>query len=157
MASEQNERMTRVLVVDDEPDVCELVAEELADYQVDTAHSFDAAKGILNSGTYDVVILDIMGVDGHQLLELFGQKVPCIMLTAHALSSDAFQKSVEGKARLFLPKDEIHRLGEYVEKVLSTQKPLWSWLLTRFDFDRTFGPEFMARSLIQRMRDDEVF
>lgn len=157
MAAEQSERVTRVLVVDDEPDVCELVAEELANCQVDNAHSFDVAKGKLNSETYDVVILDIMGVDGHQLLELFGQKVPCIMLTAHALNSDTFQKSVEGKARLFLPKDEIHRLGEYVDKVLSTPKPLWRWLLKRFDFERMFGPEFMARSFIQRMRDDEIF
>ena len=43
-------------------------------YSVEVAHSFEAANEKLTTGTYDVLILDIMGVRGQELLEahMFG-------------------------------------------------------------------------------------
>ena len=47
-----------------------------------------------------------------------------------------------GKAVLFLPKEELGRLDEYVAKALGTKEPLWTWLFRRLDFRRWFGPRF---------------
>lgn len=58
----------RILAVDDEPDILELVREALVESEVTTARSFEAAKQLINSKQFDLVILDIMGVDGFALL-----------------------------------------------------------------------------------------
>lgn len=143
-----------VLVVDDEPDVCETVVEMLADFEVDVAGTYDDAVARLSDGSYDLVILDIMGVKGHELLDLYGRELPCIMLTAHAFTAESFERSVRGHARLFLPKEEMGRLEECVHKVLSSNRPLWGWLLRMFDYPHVFGPEFMAASFLRGYVDE---
>ncbi|MCC6623924.1 MAG: response regulator [Deltaproteobacteria bacterium] len=138
----------KILVVDDEPDVCEMAQEVLEGNTVEVAHSFEAAQDKLAAGGWDVVILDIMGVRGHDLLQDHGKSYPTIMLTAHALNVDAFKTSVAGKARLFLPKEELSRLEEYVERVLAEpKKNLWGWLLGKLDFRKWFGAEFTDADL----------
>lgn len=146
----------RILVVDDEPDVCEMVVDVLSDYDVDVAGFFDEAKEKLSSSNYDVVILDIMGVNGHELLDLYGQKFPCIMLTAHALTTESFKKSVGGHARLFLPKEELANLEEYVEKVHTTKKSLWGWLVKKVDFRQWFGMDFDASDILKDLTMEDV-
>ena len=67
---------------------------------------------MLEATNYDVVILDIMGVRGFDLLDLaVKKKIRVAMLTAHALSPEALKKSVELGARAYLPKE---KLGEIV-------------------------------------------
>lgn len=133
----------KILVVDDEPDVCEMIVDVLEGCTVDIAHTYEAANEKLAAGGYDCLILDIMGVRGHDLLSGFGAQVPTIMLTAHALNVDALKDSVKGNARLFLPKQELGRLEEYVEKVLEAPKSsLWGWLLGKLDFRNWFGADF---------------
>ncbi len=41
------------------------------------------------------------------------------MLTAHALTPESFQKSIDRGAVSFLPKDELARLNELVAEILS--------------------------------------
>ena len=53
-----------VLVVDDEIDVTDTVAEVLDMCYVRTANDYDTARQYLLSYTFDIVILDIMGVNG---------------------------------------------------------------------------------------------
>ena len=59
-----------VLAVDDEPDVLALIDEELEEYGVilDTASTYEEAADKIASMTYDIAILDIMGVRGFELL-----------------------------------------------------------------------------------------
>ena len=83
----------RILAVDDEPDVLEVLKEEITmavpTCVVDSASSYDKATELLASWTYDLAIFDIMGVRGFDLLKLAVRKnVPVIMLTAHALNPD---------------------------------------------------------------------
>jgi len=63
----------RVLVVDDETDVCELMGRILADagYDVDTADDGAPALEKLEAGRYDLMILDLMMpvVEGWAVLE----------------------------------------------------------------------------------------
>ena len=60
----------QILAVDDEQDVLDILGEELDDYgvELDRASSYEEAIQRLASLTYDLVILDIMGVRGFDLL-----------------------------------------------------------------------------------------
>jgi len=58
-----------ILVVDDEPDVLDTVEEELDMCMIHKATDYDTALQHLLSYTYDAVVLDIMGVNGFELLK----------------------------------------------------------------------------------------
>ncbi|MGB4102013.1 MAG: EAL domain-containing response regulator [Alphaproteobacteria bacterium] len=69
----------RLLAIDDEPDICELVAEIAADldYDVHQAHDAEAVFNELASFTPDIIILDLMmpGMDGVEWLRVLANKV----------------------------------------------------------------------------------
>ena len=52
-----------ILVVDDEPDVLEAIADELDMCIIHKAQDYNTALESITMYTYDVVILDIMGVN----------------------------------------------------------------------------------------------
>jgi DNA-binding NtrC family response regulator len=62
-----------VLVVDDEPDICQNLCDILTDlgYRVDTAQDGRAALDLVRRRRYDVAVLDLMmpGMDGVELFE----------------------------------------------------------------------------------------
>ena len=69
-----------VLIVDDEQDVLDNLAELLDMCRLDTASSFTDAKKLLEAYQYDIVVLDIMGVDGYELLKIANsRKIPALM------------------------------------------------------------------------------
>ena len=77
----------RILVVDDEPDILETIEDILIDSDVETARDFQSAVRKIEQNRYDLAILDIMGVNGLQLLELtVSKEIPTVMLTAHAIN-----------------------------------------------------------------------
>ena len=114
----------KALVVDDEIDVLESLEELLEDdFMVDTASSFEEAVSCLKKATYDVAILDIMGVRGYVLLEATKKKqIPTLMLTAHAFSPDNLKKSIELGADAYVPKDKMVDIAMYVDDVLASKK-----------------------------------
>ncbi|MGD2126120.1 MAG: response regulator, partial [Desulfobacteraceae bacterium] len=77
----------KIFIVDDEPDVLEVLEELLKMCHVAKASNFEKAEEILESQDFDMAILDIMGVDGYGLLEIANRKkIPAVMLTAHAFN-----------------------------------------------------------------------
>jgi CheY-like chemotaxis protein len=133
----------KVLVVDDDEDICTLLAEDLSDMcEVQTARSFDAAEKKLETGAFDLVILDIMGVRGYDLLARFGREVPCIVLTARARKPEDLERARSAGAALYVPKSDIGRLDIYLAKVVAADEPLWPWLFKTHDFTRWFGPQW---------------
>jgi DNA-binding NtrC family response regulator len=113
----------KILAVDDEPDVLSVLEEEIMDAcptcKFEKATNYEDATKLLQSNSYDVVVLDIMGVRGFDLLDTAvkrGFKVA--MLTAHALSPDALKRSIELKARAYLPKDKLGEIVPFLEDVL---------------------------------------
>jgi DNA-binding response OmpR family regulator len=60
----------KVLIVDDEPDVLDLLTELLSACMIDRAPTFETAKEFLETEYYDIVVLDIMGVNGFELLQI---------------------------------------------------------------------------------------
>jgi DNA-binding response OmpR family regulator len=99
----------RILAVDDEPDVLATLEDEILaaapKCKFEKATTYQEAAKKLESQNYDVVILDIMGVRGFDLLELaVSRNFRVAMLTAHALTPEALKRSFEMKARAYLPK-----------------------------------------------------
>lgn len=139
-----------ILVVDDEPDVLEAVEEQLDLCTVHKAADYDTALQHLLSYTYDVVILDIMGVNGFELLKnSVSRGFPTVMLTAHAVTPEALKKSIKLGAVSFLPKEKMSELKDFIENVvLGGGKRLW-WLKS-FDrlgtyFDKRFGADWKEK------------
>ena len=82
-----------ILAVDDEPDVLESIEEELDMCILHKAKDYDTAIQYLLGYTYDIVILDIMGVNGFELLKVAVTRgFPTIMLSAHAVTPDTIKK-----------------------------------------------------------------
>jgi DNA-binding NtrC family response regulator len=138
-----------ILVVDDEPDVLETVGEELDMALLHKAGDYDTALQYLLSYTYDVVILDIMGVNGFELLKnAVSRGFPAVMLTAHAVTTDALKKSIKLGAVSFLPKEKMSELREFLEDVvLNGGKSIWIKLFDRLGayFNRRFGPDWKEK------------
>jgi CheY-like chemotaxis protein len=130
----------RILAVDDEKDVLDIIREELELCRVTTADDFDKAQQLLETESYDLVILDIMGVKGFDLLDITRQKrVPAVMLTAHAMTPESLQRSIDQGAVSFLPKEELSRLRELIVEIfehLEVGKTHWARVIERL------GPRF---------------
>jgi CheY-like chemotaxis protein len=137
-----------VLAVDDEPDVLDILAEELEDYEVkfERASTFEGAIQRMASFTYDLAVLDIMGVRGFDLLEYATvKKIPVVILTAHALSPQSLKKSIELGARAYLPKDQLGKIAPFLEDVLTlSYRSAWKALFEKLGgyFGKRFGPEW---------------
>ena len=139
-----------ILVVDDEADVLETVEEILDMAMVYKAKDYETALQYLLSYTFDLVILDIMGVNGFELLKTSVKRnFPTVMLTAYALSPEALEKSIRLGAVSFLPKEQMSTLREFLEDVvLEGGKPIWKKLFDRMGsfFDKRFGPDWKQRN-----------
>ena len=138
----------RILVVDDEPDILESLEELLAKCEVVKASNFEAARGLIEQEQFDLVILDIMGVSGYDLLNLAtGKDMTAVMLTAHALTPENIVKSYREGAAYFLPKEEMINITSFLEEILEAKqkgRSTWDNWLDRLAVycDRTFGAKW---------------
>ena len=134
-----------VLVVDDEADIRETLEELLDMCSVDTAGTFKDAVALLKKNAYDVAVLDIMGVQGYDLLKITNKlNIPALMLTAHALTPDNLKQSIEQGADAYVPKDKMVDITLYVADVLNARKEGNKSRVTWFSllkpaFDKLFG------------------
>ena len=133
-----------ILIVDDEQDVLDTLVELLDKCRLDTASSFSEAKKLLEENQYDIAVLDIMGVDGYELLKISNSRnIPALMLTAHALSSDNLKRSAEEGAAYYAPKDKINDIASFLADVFESideGKSPWIKVFDRFSkfFDKRF-------------------
>jgi len=138
----------RVLIVDDEPDVLETLEELLSMCELVTASSFDEAKVLLETHSFDIAILDIMGVDGYKLLDMANEKrILAVMLTAHALTPEDTVKSYRRGAAFFVPKEEMANITTFLSDVLEAKEKgenYWARWLHRLGhyYDKKFGPDW---------------
>ena len=138
----------RVLLVDDEPDVLDTLVDLLPMCETVKASNFKAAKDFLETEYFDLAILDIMGVEGYQLLEIANQrKVTAVMLTAHALSPENIVKSFKEGAASYLPKEEMVNIASFLNDVFEAQqkgKNTWVRWYDRMGsfFEKKFGSKW---------------
>ena len=146
----------KLLIVDDEPDILATLEEEILqsspDSKIDKASNYEDAAALLKANDYDLVVLDIMGVRGFDLLEIaVTRKLKVAMLTAHALSPEALKKSHDMGASAYLPKE---KLGEVVplleDMLLNDYKTEWAQLMGKLDdyFKAQWGKDWRKREAI---------
>jgi DNA-binding response OmpR family regulator len=127
----------RILAVDDEPDVTVILEQEIKDTcnecVFDKAATYEEAVRLLESKDYDLIVLDIMGVRGFDLLEIAVKKnLKVAMLTAHALTPEALKQSHDMGARAYLPKDKLGEIVPFLEDVLTQSfESGWERLMDR--------------------------
>jgi len=144
----------RILAVDDELDILNVLEEEIIEAcpecKFDKATTYENAVAMLKSNHYDVVILDIMGVRGFDLLEqAVNRNLRVAMLTAHALTPDALKRSFEMKARAYLPKEKLGEIVPFLEDVLEYEYLSgWKRLLEKLKgfFDSKFETDWEKKT-----------
>jgi len=113
----------RILIVDDEPDVLETLEDLLPMGRITRASSFQEAKELLESETFDLTILDIMGVAGYDLLKIaVDRKITAVMLTARALGPQNVKKSFKEGAAYYIPKEEMIHIETHLTDILDAQQ-----------------------------------
>ncbi len=140
-----------ILAVDDEEDILETIVEILDEARVDTAREYQSASQKIKKQTYDLAILDIMGVDGLKLLEeTVDRGIPTVMLTAHAISPETLMESIQKGAISYLPKEALADLDDLLNDLLEAYRqgePPWKLLFEKLGdfFDKRFGSEWKAK------------
>jgi DNA-binding NtrC family response regulator len=138
----------KILIVDDEPDVLETLEELLSMSELHLASSFDEAEKLMASGDLDMVILDIMGVNGYALLDMAVEKnLLAVMLTAHALTIEDTVDSYRKGAAFFVPKDKMVDIESVLNDVLEAREKgenhWYNWLERMGDYyEKRFGPNW---------------
>jgi two-component system response regulator CpxR len=101
--------MVRVLLIDDDVELCELVSEYLdgEGFEVETLYDGDGGLARAQQGAHDFVILDVMlpGISGFEVLRRLREtsSVPVLMLTARGEEVDRIV-GLEMGADDYLPK-----------------------------------------------------
>lgn len=144
-------RGKRILAVDDEPDILETIVETLEYCDVSTAGTYDTGLEMLHSNEYDIVILDIMGVKGLELLNVcVGQGFPTVMLTAPAMDPKYVIGALERGAASYMPKEDLahleNRLIEVLDLLARGITP-WTETIKRIDpiLDEKYGAQWKKK------------
>jgi CheY-like chemotaxis protein len=141
----------KILIVDDEPDVLDTLGELLSMATVERASNYEGAKALLENRSFDVAVLDIMGVRGYDLLEICSRKnITTVMLTAYALTPDDVKKSYTGGASYYLPKEEMTHITSFLADILEAKahgKSTWEgWYKRLAHFcEMKFGPDWQKK------------
>jgi DNA-binding response OmpR family regulator len=146
----------RVLVVDDEPDVANLISEVLreAGFAADVCTRSRDALELFRKGMYDLVVLDIMmpALDGINLcLEIRREsEVPIIFLSARSDTPDRII-GLRAGADDYLPKPFSNdELVVRVERILRRSRP------ERTEAQRRFGALIVDDAAMQAVWQDQV-
>ncbi len=137
-----------ILAVDDEEDILETIEDVLEECKIDTARDYESASDKIKNQSYDLVILDIMGVNGLQLLEESVAKgFPTVMLTAHAINPESLMESIRKGAISYLPKESLADLDELLNELLGAYErgeAPWKLLFDKLGsyFDERFGTDW---------------
>ena len=113
----------KILVVDDDKDILDTLTELLQMCTMDLASNFEQAKLFLAKNVYDVAILDIVGVNGFELLRIVKDlRIPALMLTANALSEENLKRAVDEGAWYYVSKDDINRIEHLLADVIQAKQ-----------------------------------
>ncbi len=138
----------RILAVDDERDIIETIQDVLEGAVIDPAFDYHGASAKLKNNHYDLVILDIMGVNGLKLLdESVARNFPTVMLTAHAINPETLLACVRKGAISYLPKETLPKLNDLLTSIFKAHEqgePPWKLLFDELGdfFDERFGPNW---------------
>jgi DNA-binding NtrC family response regulator len=149
----------RILVVDDEPDFLETAEENLSSYDVQTADSYEKARTLIVTEMYDLVLLDIMGIRGLDLLDIAVERnLPAVMITARALDPGSVMQAMLRGAVSYVTKEHIDNLENLLEEVfglLEKGESTWVHTMKRLApiLDAHFSPDWRDAYKDMGLRD----
>lgn len=130
---EQEDSMYKILVVDDEPKIREVIREyaEFSGYEVTEAEDGMSAVGLCKLNDYDLIIMDIMmpKLDGYSACKEIKKikDVPIIMLSARGEEYDklfGFELGIDDYVvKPFSPKELMARVNAVLSRRNSSAKP----------------------------------
>jgi len=160
MTTEKILKNKAVLIVDDEPDILDSITEQLDMCRIYRAKDYEIAMQLMAALKFDIVILDVMGVRGFELLKKSVSKgFPTVMLTAHALTPESLKESIQLGAVSFLPKEMMADLDTYLADVVTgSKKMVWTKLLEKLGdyFDRQFGADWKEKDDFFKKFEEEL-
>ena len=122
------ERRPRVLVVDDEPSILELLSRGLssAEYEVDVASNGPLALECVNERVYDLLITDLRmpGMSGLNVIREARNadaKLPVIVITGYSSEANAIDAVNLGVSGYVTKPFKIHRVLEVAAKALNAR------------------------------------
>jgi two-component system response regulator PilR (NtrC family) len=118
------------LVIDDEPDICELLALTLGRMNIETtiAGDIDSARRQLSKRTFDICLTDMRLPDGDGLdlvkwMQKHAAGVPVAVITAHGNVETAVQALKLGAFDFISKPLDLKNLRNIVESALKVQQP----------------------------------
>lgn len=135
----------KILVVDDEKDILETIEDILDEGEIETATDYESASEKIKTAQFDLAILDIMGVNGLELLdETVAKEIPTVMLTAHAVNKETLMASIQKGAIAYLPKETLSNLDELLARLITAHQkgePPWKLVFDELAdyFKQRFG------------------
>jgi excisionase family DNA binding protein len=130
MNGDAGSRHARILVVDDEQAVCDLLAKNLsvADYVVDTVNDGASAIERLRTTVYDLLITDLKmpGVDGLAVIRearRIAPDLPIVVVTAHSTEASAIEALNLGTFAYLTKPFRLPRILEVAARALGTPVP----------------------------------
>lgn len=118
----------QALVVDDEPDICELLTLTLGrmDIQADSAADLAAARALLNKKKYDICLTDMRLPDGDGLelvewIQTNANQMPVAVITAHGNVETAVQALKLGAFDFISKPLDLAHLRNIVENALKVE------------------------------------
>lgn len=124
-------RKTRILVVDDEPNIVQTLKDrlEMNEYSVETASNGDEGLRIAREKKPDMILLDVIMpiMDGHEMLEKlrqndWGQDISVIMLTARSQAQDIARARACNIDDYIIKPFDLSELLEKIENILERKK-----------------------------------
>lgn len=120
-----------ILAVDDEPDVLAVLEEEILGacrkMTFDKATTYEEAVTKLGSRGYDLVIIDVLGVRGFELLPLAENAALAVtILSTYPFTPEVLNRSLSWlpKRRLaYLPKERMGEIVALLEDLLGSDSP----------------------------------
>lgn len=122
----------RILIVDDEPDICEILRFnlEMEGYDVQTAEGAEEAQGMVNVKPFDLILLDVMmtsksGFEWARELKANPKTadIPIIFCTAKTMEEDLLQGFALGSDDYICKPFRISEVKARVKAVLRRTQP----------------------------------
>lgn len=124
-------RKTRILVVDDEPNIVQTLKDrlEMNEYAVETASNGEEGLRIAREKNPDMILLDVIMpiMDGHEMLEKLrqtecGRDTSVIMLTARSQAQDIARARACNIDDYIIKPFDLSELLEKIENILERKK-----------------------------------
>ena len=138
--------MSKLLVVDDEKNVCYSLEKALASEEVEVACANSASEGIerVRNESPDVVLLDVRlpdfsGLEAYSIIREIDPRLPVIVMTAHSTTETAIEAMKMGAYEYLLKPVDLRQLRQVVAGALDLSR--LSRVPTVFDGEAVNEPQ----------------